>query len=75
MVCGRVPKFGFGICLSRNMVPEFNYFLKFQVFKYFNPCGLVPAKVVPQNEILREEFLKTLAVPARKSGAKILPPK
>ncbi len=25
VVCGRVPKFGFGICLSGVLVPEFNY--------------------------------------------------
>ncbi len=37
MVCGRVTKFGSGICLSGELVPEFNYFLKvssFQIFKY-----------------------------------------
>ncbi len=29
MVCGRVPKFGSGISLSRELVPELNYFKKF----------------------------------------------
>ncbi len=26
VVCGRVPKFGSGICLSGELVPAFNYF-------------------------------------------------
>jgi hypothetical protein len=26
VVCGRVPKFGSGISLSEELVPEFNYF-------------------------------------------------
>jgi hypothetical protein len=26
VVCGRVPKFGFGICLSGELVPKLNYF-------------------------------------------------
>ncbi len=50
MVCGRVPKFGSRISLSGELVPEFNYFEKFQDFKILNPFGLVPAKVVTQNE-------------------------
>jgi hypothetical protein len=48
---GRVPKLGSGISLSGELVPEFNYFKKFQVFKILNPFGLVLVKVVPQNEI------------------------
>ncbi len=69
----------------QNLVPEFVclgswfrnsiIFLKFEVFKFLNPCGLVPAKVVPQNEIWRVVLLKTLAVPARKLPTIILPPK
>jgi hypothetical protein len=51
VVCGRVPKVGSAICLSGELVPEFNYFEKFQVFEFLNPRGLVPSKVVPQNEI------------------------
>jgi hypothetical protein len=58
VVCGRVPKFGSGICLYGDLVLEFNYFKKFQVFKYSNPFGLVPAKVVPRNEIWWEVILK-----------------
>ncbi len=58
MVCGRVPKFGSKISLSGELVSEFNYFEKFQVFEFLNPFGLVPAKVVPQNEIRWEVILK-----------------
>ncbi len=47
MVCGRVPKFGSGSSLSGELVLEFNYFKKFQVFEFLNPFGLVPTKVVP----------------------------
>ncbi len=63
MVCGIFPKFGSGISLSGELVSEFNYFKKFQVYKFLNPCGLVPAKVVHRNEIWWEVFFKTLAVP------------
>jgi hypothetical protein len=47
VVCGRVPKFGSGSSLSGELVLEFNYFKKFQVFEFLNPFGLVPTKVVP----------------------------
>jgi hypothetical protein len=53
VVCGRVPKFGSGSSLSWELIPEFNYFKEFQAFEFLNPFGLVPAKVVPQNEIWR----------------------
>jgi hypothetical protein len=39
VVCGRVPNFGSGISLSGELVLEFNYFKKFQVFKILNPVG------------------------------------
>ncbi len=39
MVCGRVPKFCSVIMLSGELVPDFNYFKKFQVFKFLNPVG------------------------------------
>jgi hypothetical protein len=44
VVCGRVPTFGSRISLFGELVPEFNYFKKFQVFKILNPFGLVPAR-------------------------------
>jgi hypothetical protein len=59
-----VPKF---VCLGswfRNLI----IFKKFQVLEFLNPCGLVPAKIVPQNEIWWEVFLKTLAVPKTVHG-------
>jgi hypothetical protein len=68
----------------QNLVPEvfvwgvgsgIQLFLKVSVFEFLNPCGLVPAKVVPGNEIWREVFFKSLAVPTRKCSRKILPPK
>jgi hypothetical protein len=39
LVCGRVPKFGYRISLSGELVPDFNYFKKFQVFKFLNPVS------------------------------------
>jgi hypothetical protein len=56
MVFERVPKFGSRIKLFWDLVPGFNYFKKFQVFEYLNPFGLVPAKVVPQNEYGGKKF-------------------
>jgi hypothetical protein len=41
---GRVPKFGSRISLSGELVPEFNYSKKFQVFDCLNPFELVPAR-------------------------------
>jgi hypothetical protein len=43
VLCGRVPKFGSGIRLSWEWVPNFNNYKKFQVFDFFfNP--VVPAR-------------------------------
>ncbi len=39
VVCRRAPKFGSGISLSGKLVSEFNYFKKFQVFKFLSPVG------------------------------------
>ncbi len=36
---GRVSKFGSGIILSGDLVLDFNYFKKFQVFKFLNLVG------------------------------------
>ncbi len=44
MVCGKVPKFGSGINLSGELVPEFNYFKKFQVFKFLNLYERFPSE-------------------------------
>jgi hypothetical protein len=55
MVCGRFRKFGSGISLSGELVPEFHHFKKFQVFGFLNPSGLVPAKVVTCNESGRKK--------------------
>jgi hypothetical protein len=46
------------ISLSVELVPEFNYFKKLQVFKFLNPVRRFPSKVVHQNEIWQEEILK-----------------
>jgi hypothetical protein len=67
----------------QNLVPEVvclgswfrNSIIKKKIFEFLNPFGLVPAKVVPRNEIWGEVILKTLAVPARKCTQKILLPK
>jgi hypothetical protein len=58
VVCRRVPKISTGISLSGELVPEFNYFEKFQVFDFINKFGLVSTKVVKQNETWCEVFLK-----------------
>jgi hypothetical protein len=39
VVCGRVKKIGSGISSSGELVPEFNYFKMFQVFKNLNSDG------------------------------------
>ncbi len=41
MVCGlwKSSKFCSGISLSGKLVPDFNYFKKFQVLKFLNPVG------------------------------------
>jgi hypothetical protein len=46
VVCGRVANFGSRIRLSGELVLEFNYFEKCQVFEFLNPVGWATAKAV-----------------------------